>query len=230
MTDFVLVHGAWHGGWCWEHLVPELERDGHRAVVVDLPCDDPAAAFEDYAEAVLAAMQGLGEPPVLVGHSLAGLTVPLVAARTPVRHVVYVCSLLPTPGKPFLERLRREPDMLAPSYRSGLEAVDECGTTRWVDEDLAREHLYDDCDAALSRAAFSQLRPQATTAYRRPCRLDGMPEVPSTYVVCQQDRLVSPAWSRRAAAGIDASVVELPGGHSPFLSRPRELAAVLSRL
>src|SRR5262245_614415 len=45
MSMFVLVHGAYHGGWCWSRLVPELERLGHRAIAPDLPCDDPAAGY-----------------------------------------------------------------------------------------------------------------------------------------------------------------------------------------
>jgi len=43
MATFGLVHGSWHGGWCWERLIPELEARGHRAVAVDLPAEDPAA-------------------------------------------------------------------------------------------------------------------------------------------------------------------------------------------
>jgi hypothetical protein len=57
-----------------------------------------------------------------------------------------------------------------------------------------------------------------------------MPDGPSTYVLCTEERALSPAWSRRAAASIGAAVVELPGGHSPFLSRPAVLADVLSAL
>ena len=49
MTTFGLVHGAWHGGWCWQYLIPELEVRGHRAVAIDLPTDDPQAGAERYA-------------------------------------------------------------------------------------------------------------------------------------------------------------------------------------
>ena len=51
MTTFALIHGAWHGAWCWERLAAELERRGHRAVAVDLPCDDPAATTPSGPEA-----------------------------------------------------------------------------------------------------------------------------------------------------------------------------------
>src|SRR3954447_8046026 len=113
MTTFALVHGAWHGAWCWGLLVPELESLGHRVVAVDLPCDDPRATFSTYADIVVSALDG--EPSddiVLVGHSLGGLTVPLVAARRPVQHMVFVSALIAVPGRSFLDQTRADRDMM----------------------------------------------------------------------------------------------------------------------
>ncbi|MET0699294.1 MAG: alpha/beta fold hydrolase, partial [Mycobacterium sp.] len=58
MTTFALVHGAWHGAWCWERLTPELVARGHRVVAVDLPIQDETATFEKYADTVVAALAG----------------------------------------------------------------------------------------------------------------------------------------------------------------------------
>lgn len=231
LTTFALVHGGWHGSWCWSRLAPLLEAAGHRAVAVDLPCEDPRATFGDYADVVVQALEDVPDQAVLVGHSFAGFTVPLVAARLDVKHIVYLCSLLPAPGLTFAERRRSAPDMLMPQALTGLELLDAEGTTRWVDVELARARLYGDCDPATARWAFDRLRAQAATGYHEPWPLEAFPDVRSTYVVCEDDRVVSPQWSRRAAAEeIGASVVDLPGGHSPFLSRPQELAAVLLRV
>ena len=60
MTTFALVHGAWHGAWCWERLIPELEQHGHAAIAIDLPCDDRDGGVRAYAEAVLAGTAGAG--------------------------------------------------------------------------------------------------------------------------------------------------------------------------
>src|SRR3954470_22180640 len=94
---FVLVHGAWHGAWCWEALLPELGERGVEALAVDLPSDDPDAGLADYAATVLEAV-GAREDVVLVGHSLGGITIPLVAAQRPVRALAFVCALVPVPG------------------------------------------------------------------------------------------------------------------------------------
>ena len=162
MTAFALVHGAWHGAWCWERLAPELEARGHRVVAVDLPSDDATAMFETYAEVVVYALYA-DEDVVVVGHSLAGLTIPLVAARRPVRRLVYLCALAPVPGRSFTEQLSIEPDTLLPEYRAGLAGPDDEGMTRWQDEARARAVLYADCGEGDARAAFARLRPQART-------------------------------------------------------------------
>jgi pimeloyl-ACP methyl ester carboxylesterase len=230
VTAFALVHGAWHGAWCWERLAPELEARGHRVVAVDLPGDDPTATFETYADVVVSALDA-EEDAVVVGHSLGGLTIPLVAARRPVRRQVYLCALAPIPGRSFTEQLTIEPGTLLPQYRAGLAGPDADGMTRWQDEALARAVLYADCSERDAGAAFARLRPQARTPHAQRCRLEALPETPCTYVVCDEDRMVNPERARRVARErLDADLVELPGGHSPFLSRPGELAAVLDRV
>ena len=76
MSTFMLIHGAWHGAWCWERLVPELESLGHRTLTVDLPSDDPTATFETYADHAVEAMSTEDDQVVLVGHSMAGMSIP----------------------------------------------------------------------------------------------------------------------------------------------------------
>jgi pimeloyl-ACP methyl ester carboxylesterase len=227
VSTFALVHGAWHGAWCWERLTPELEARGHRVVAPDLPCEDPSATFPTYADVVLDALETAEEDVVLVGHSLAGNTIPLVADRRPVSRLVYLCALVPIPGRSFVEQTKEERDAFIPGYQAGLIADDQ-GRSTWIDEEIARHTFFGDCDERDARAAFQRLRPQATAPYDVPCPIDAFPATPRTYVVCTEDRIVNPDWSRRVARErLDAELVELPGSHSPFLSRPVALAEVL---
>ena len=227
MSTFALVHGAWHGAWCWERLAPALEARGHRVVAPDLPCDDPSATFPTYADVVIEALEDARDDVVLVGHSLAGNTIPLVADRRPVTRLVYLCALVPMPGRSFNEQSRDERDTFIRGYQTGLRADDQ-GRSSWIDEEIARRTLFADCDEDDARAAFERLRPQATAPYDVPCPIEAFPAAPRTYVLCTEDRIVNPDWSRRVARGrLDAELVELPGSHSPFLSRPDALAEVL---
>jgi len=198
---------------------------------MDLPSDDPDATFETYADVVAAHLDsGAGDDTILVGHSLAGLTIPLVPQRHAVARLVYLCGLVPSPGSSFVEQLAGG-EMLNPAYVEGLSEPDSEGRRRWADPVRAREIMYADCDDADVEAATRRLRPQAPTPYAEARPLRGFPDVPSAYVCCADDHLVRPEWSRWAAKErLDAELVELPGSHSPFLSRPGALASELHAL
>lgn len=232
MSTYAMVHGAWHGAWCWERLTPELEALGHRVIAMDLPIEDSAATFDDYANIVCAATQDVaGADLILVGHSMGGQTVPLVAARRQPSRLVYLCGVPPVPGRTFLQLMADESGMLNPDYTRGLGEKDSEGRRGWVDEELGRIHLYGDCDEHTASTAFTRLRRQSLAPYTFPCSLPAYPDVDTSYIVCAEDRMVSPDWSRRIARDwLSADLIELPGSHSPFYSRPRVLAALLHQL
>lgn len=229
MTTFGLVHGAWHGAWCWEQLTPLLQQEGHYVVTMDLPSDDSSASFDTYADVVCAALDQCDDDVLLVGHSLGGHTIPLVTARRPVRHLVYLCALVPDIGRSLFDQLRDEPDMMNPDWDRGLSAPDGQSRTTWVD--FARELLYADCDEATVEASIKRLRPQANYPNTLPFSLPGFPTISCTSVVCSGDQMVGREWAKRIARDrLGADVIELPGSHSPFLSRPTALADMLLQL
>ena len=138
MATFALVHGGFHGAWCWEKLAPLLRQAGHEVVAMDLPIEDGSASFEDYADVVCASLDGCGDDVVVVGHSFGGFTIPLVAARRPVRHLVYLCAVVPAIGKSLYEQLADEPEMANLDYREGYTEPDAQLCSRWVDLELLR--------------------------------------------------------------------------------------------
>jgi hypothetical protein len=231
MTTFALVHGAWHDAWCWERVATVLQQAGHDVVAPQLPSDDGSADFDAYADVVCAALDGCDDGVVVVAHSLAGATGALVPGRRPVRHLVYLCAAVPTGGLSLVDQWQAEPDMVSPEFGNGwlqgLTDPDEHMRTAWVDLDFARKVFYADCDEATAAEAIDHLRPQSAYPWALPSSLVEHPSVSCTSVVCDEDLVVNPAWSRRIARRIGADVVELPGGHSPMLSRPSAVADVL---
>lgn len=226
---FGLVHGAWHGAWCWEPLQAELDKRGHRSVAVDLPCDDPSAGLDRNAEIVIDAL-GDADDVVLVGHSLGGITIPVVADRRPVDRLVFLCALLPRPGHNMNEVLGSAGDVLTPEFQSFEQVVHDDGSVSW-EEAQAIEAFFHDCPPELASWAASKLRRQVWTTVEETSPMSAWPDIPSTYILCTGDRTVNPDWSRRAAKEwLGADVIELEGGHSPFLARPAELAGVLTSL
>jgi pimeloyl-ACP methyl ester carboxylesterase len=228
MTTFALVHGAWHGAWCWELVTPLLRHAGHDVVVVDLPTADASATYDTYTDVVCAAIDDCDDDVVVVGHSANGSVVPLVAARRPVRHLVYVCALIPAIGKSMFEQFESEDGISDQLWVSGMGEPDAHGAKAWVNRKLARALLYADCDNALADRAIDRLRPQAFLAASVPFSISEFPAVSCTSVICTHDRMVGPDWSVRVSKErLGADIVELPGSHSPFLSRPEALAEVL---
>jgi len=203
---------------------------GHRSLAVDLPLDGPRAGPDHYATIVHDAMSALDEHPrstVLVAHSLAGLTAPLVAARGSVHHVVYVAGVLPTPGRSLGEPVDDDRDRDAAELDASIVAFDDGSTI--VPADAAVRFLFHDCEPALARWAAGQLRPQASLRHHV-CPLDTWPRVIETYIVCTADRVVRPEWQRRVArTRLGIEPCEIDSGHSPFLSKPRELARLLAQ-
>lgn len=133
MATFGLVHGAYHGAWCWERLTPELEARGHRVLSVDLPCEDPLAGASEYAAAAIEAFADADDDLVLVGHSLGGLSIPLVAQARPVTRLVFLCALVPRPGRAHEDVAADEPDMTLPGPEGGAFSGPDGATRRHPD-------------------------------------------------------------------------------------------------
>lgn len=220
----MLVHGAWHGGWCWRRLEPELAARGFASIATDLPVEDRSATFDDYAAVVLEAIRNTDDI-VLVGHSLGGMVIPVVAARRPVRAMVFVCGVVPllagqeADGEPPADRpgtfdaLVRHPD----------------GSTSWPDVASATAAFYGDCSPPDAEWAFARLRRQNSTGlWSVPYPLREWPDTPCVAIAGSDDPVIGLEYSRyvcRARLGIEPVVIE--GGHSPFLARPGALADLL---
>ena len=224
MSVFALVHGSCQDAWVWHKVTPLLRAEGHRVVAMDLPLTDPHAGASEYADAVTHALTHVDEPPILVGHSMAGMVIPVVASRRPVELLVFVAAAIPKLGKSLLARFHgEERDMFQPDWP---------GKDPSRNRQHALDYLFHDCDRTLAEEAIAHLRPQASSRVAtEPPPLEKWPAVPSQSIVCAEDRTLNPAWSRgasRSLLGVEA--IEIPGGHCPFLSRPDLLAASLAAL
>jgi pimeloyl-ACP methyl ester carboxylesterase len=227
MTTFVLVHGHWHGGWAFAPVRVVLEARGHRTLAPDLPSDQPGAGAAANARAVLAAMAGVQDDVVLVGHSAGGLTIPLVAQDARVARLVFLAALLPEPGLTVLDQFAADAGMALEGFRwteRGDGLLD-------VPEDVALEYFFHDCPPDAARDAVARLRPQTERTLVEVTPLQAWPDTPHAAIVCAHDRILGPAWQARAARerlGVEPVVLDC--GHSAALARPVELADALERL
>lgn len=212
----LLVHGAWHGSWCWERVTPVLDADGWTTRTVDLPSAGSPAGVRDDARAVLDALAGIDGPVVVVAHSYGGVpATQAVAEAAGVSHIVYLAAYQLDVG----ESLLGHHGAPAPADPGGFQAV----------PDHPVPLFYADAPAADAEAAAGRLVPQSTRSFSETLTAAGWHTVPSTYVVCEQDRALPPADQEQLATR-SGSVHRIASGHSPFLSMPGELAGLLAKI
>lgn len=234
MASFVLVHGAWHGAWCWDKVVPLLEAEGHSVTAVDLPGhgDDttPLAGLTqaEYGRRVADAVEAAREPVVLAGHSMGGMAITQAAEYVPDRiaALVYVCAFLPGPGASLLALADGD---AAARVIPNLE-VDEAAGLCTVAKAAHVECFYEECDPGDAAAASARLTPESLAAFATPVAIteERAGSVRRIYVECVRDHAISIAKQREMHGARPPERVEtIDTDHSPFLSRPDELAAHL---
>ena len=224
MAHFLLLHGACHGGWCFTELATRLRRAGHDVTAPDLPCDDVRAGLTEYQQTAINSLDGPVDELVVVGHSLGALVVPLVAAEIPTRRMVMVAGIVGAPRRSLESLAEEDADRDLP-LRDALEFDDE-GRFRFTAAG-ARSVLYPDCAPEVAESAIGRLRFQRSM-WTQTAEFTAWPDVETVSIICAEDRVVNPAWSDRVArTRLGVEPIQLPGGHSPFYSRPDELADVL---
>jgi SAM-dependent methyltransferase/predicted alpha/beta hydrolase family esterase len=223
MRTFVLIHGAGDSGWYWHLLEAELRARGHDVVAPDLPSDDESLELNDYADTVVAAV-GDRSDLVVVAQSFGGFTAPLVAVRLPVDALVFVAGMVPSPGEApgdWWERTGYERAVREQAARDG-------GLTGNDDPYVC---FYHDVPRKVAAEAMSKGRAHPSKAsMASPWPLDALPEVPTRFILCTEDRFFPPAFLRRVVAERLGLVPdEIAASHCVALSHPRELADILER-
>lgn len=232
---FVLVHGGWHGAWCWDRVRPWLTSAGARVVAPDLPGHGedrtPSADLTPAGSVarVAAAVRAEDAPVVLAGHSSGGMIISAVGDLLPdrVAALVYVSAFLLRPGvsPPAVMRDDRE-SLLASSL-----VVDEDGRTTSLRREDARRVFYADCEDEVAAWALDRLQPEPRVVATEPAAEPSTSpflDLPRFYVECTQDRALGPRTQRAMYEALPCRrVFSLPTGHSPFLAAPRELAECL---
>lgn len=238
MSTYLLIHGGWHGAWCWDNVVPLLREAGHTVIAPDLPGhgrdttpveDHP---YERYVPYVCEILDAQTEPVVLVGHSSGGAIITAAAEERPeqIGVLVYLAAFLLPYGVAPPSIMRDD----AESILASSLIVDQERQTVTVKNECAKRVFYADCSDADAVWATSllvpePLIPQGATTVPTPTIHAG--HVPRVYIETLQDRALGPATQKKMYTTLPCQkVYSLPTSHSPFLSAPDQLAACLREI
>ena len=225
MATFALIHGGFHTSRCWDVFAAELSRRGHIPLTVDLPVSDPAAGPDDYLAACLTAFQSADQPPIVVGHSIAGWTALQLDGRLPIAGFIFLASCIMFPPGLYPDEpapvILTDPNDWTPDQR-GLITLDEV---------VARNAFYHDVPPELADEAISWLVPQAAAGIAGPDTQICPPAAPAVYIRCAEDRTVAAPWAEFASHVLTGAAPRvIDASHSPFLSRPAELADMFEQI
>ncbi len=234
MSDYLLIHGAWHGAWCWDALAQDLRAAGHTVTAIDLPglgADQTpldTISLQTWTDRVVKALHDSPRPQILVGHSMGGMviTTALDALPEKVASVVYLCAFLPQDGE-SLYALATRPEGAATQI---IQEATPDGLCVTVAPMVAMQGFYGCCRVGDALAAASRLQPLPVRPVLDTVSL-GNPAaaaVPRHYIECTEDRAIPVALQRFMASRVPGIRVQsLKTDHSPFLSLREELAAAL---
>lgn len=219
----LLVHGAWHGAWCWESLIRVLTNRGWEVRAIDLPTvhapHKENLGMQDDADAVRAAIDAVAGPVVVVAHSYGGVPVTQGADAPNVQHIVYVAAFVLDEGESLLAAVGGvEPDWW---HVDGLLAT--------AGDELRppRELFFADVSPDVAAAASAKLLPQAVRSFSDPVTSVAWRDKETTYVITEQDAIFPVPAQEALAARSSSAAPRLHTSHSPFLSQPEALADII---
>ena len=238
MATFVLIHGAWHGGWCWDKVKLILEKNGHIVVAPDLPGhgedQTPIAdvSLAAYTERVCQVIDQQSDKVILVGHSLGGLSITQAAEQRPdnIELLVYLTALLLKNGESRTSIREREPGRSA--LPSIIEMHPDEGYSLLKEEGLEPTFYHDcseeDIDLAKVKLGLQALKPMGVPVITTN---ENFGRVRRVYIECLQDQALVPEFQKQMYTELPCEqVISLDTSHSPFMSMPEELAHHLMSL
>lgn len=237
MATFLMIHGAWHGGWCFEPLRPLLEQRGHELIAPTLPGMDggevplSAVTLELWAGFVADIAKRQHGPVILCGHSRGGIVISSAAERAPdtIGALIYITAFLLPHGQSLRAFQMEEPN---PQFGAALAPTAD-GTAVGFSRAAAATVLYHRCPGSVQREASQRLVLEPAKPLVTPLSLNEgwFGRVPRHYIECSDDRALLLARQRAMQAMLPCqSVATLDSDHSPFLSCPEPLVEALIRI
>ena len=233
---FLLIHGSWHGAWCWHKITARLQTAGHHVIVPDLPgrgSDRTRPIFISTKMMLARLLKVLpaDEQVTVVVHSRYGVLASQLCEIAPDRiaRVIYLASFMMPSGKAVIHYASKD----KASSIGNFTDINRLGAWDWLRPEAHRELLYHDCQEDDVVLAASLLRREPSRPAITALRLsdDAYGRIPRAYIRLTKDRAVSLSMQDRLINEVGVDRVEsIDAGHSAYFSKPDELTAAISKL
>ncbi|TMI86276.1 MAG: alpha/beta fold hydrolase [Bacteroidetes bacterium] len=234
MKTFILIHGSWHSSWNWHKVIPILEKQGHKAIAIDLPAmgrdKTPInqVRMQSTVEKICKLIDNIEGKVILVGHSKNGIMISQAAESRPdkIEKLVYLAAYLIPNGKTQKEYSMQDTKGVLKPYVTMHEQLN----AHTLQQEIYKEGLYADCDDNITELAKLLLSHEPVESAITPLRLseENYGRVPRFYIECTEDKAVTPFIQRKMYTETPCNrVYSLATSHSPFFSKPQELCNIL---
>lgn len=242
---YILVHGAWHGAWCWYKVVPEMTQKGYKAIAIDLPghgkdsSNPETVTFRMYVDKVKQVANAVHGQVILVGHSMSGTVISQAAEELGINKVsklVYLDAFLPKNGESvgklagmIFQTLPQETDTTKITFRKGV-VNSANGKTSTFKPEIADFIFYHDCKTKDKKMAHKNLCRQPLEPLGAAVSVTDSiyGQIPKYYILCTEgkdlDKSLLPTRVKCE------KLIKMSTSHSPFFSKPKELVKIFVTL
>jgi pimeloyl-ACP methyl ester carboxylesterase len=230
VSNVILLHDAWHGGWCWSYVMPLLQRANHQVYAPDLPSHGrdktplEKVTLKAYAACVGRVLTALDDPAIVVGHGMSGIILNQIGEWWPnkIQQLIYLCAYILPSGGTLMEAADQDTTCELPADAFLLD--EEKGTVA-LKSDVAVSYFYEDCSPEDAAFAAGHLTAQALLPLLTPVETSAerFGRLPRSYIHCTSDKVISYPFQQTMCARLSCLQRTLTCGHSPFLSQPDKL-------
>lgn len=214
----VLVHGAWADGSSWAKVIAALQQQDIAVTAAPIPL----TTLDDDVNAVRRAIDRTEGPVVLAGHAYAGGVIG--ATNHPrLRALVYIAALAPDEGETVADVFYRNPP-----HRQAPELKPDNEGWIWLPSNAFGAAFAQHATAEEHRVLAAVQRPIAVPCIQQQVAKPGWKELPTWYLVAEDDRMIDPATQKFMAQRMNATTRVHPVDHAPLITRPEIVVEMLS--
>jgi pimeloyl-ACP methyl ester carboxylesterase len=215
--NIVLVHGAWADGSSWSNVIPTLTDAGHRVIAVQLPLHSLA----DDVATVKRAIELVGGPVLLVGHSYGGFVITNAGYNNPnVTGLVYVAAFVPDEGQSISNFV--DPAALPQGF-----FIFDSGGFGYINPEMFHQAFVQDVNATEAEIMATAQKPAHQSLLAEPSGPPAWKQLPTWYQVSESDHIIPPDAQRQFAQQMNATTISVNASHASLVSHPDEIAQLI---